>query len=75
MGGGIALGLNWVALFEAYRLLNVSLATLIYYIGPVLFLLSTPYLFREKLSGIKLAAAGLSLSDLFVLAAVLLQVA
>ena len=64
LGGGIALGLNWVALFEAYRLLNVSLATLIYYIGPVLFLLSTPFLFREKLSGIKLAAAGIVLIGL-----------
>lgn len=27
--GGAALGLNWVSLFEAYRMLNVSLATLI----------------------------------------------
>ena len=54
--GGVALGLNWVALFEAYRLLNVSLATLIYYVGPVLFLLSSPFLLHEKLSGTKVAA-------------------
>ena len=52
--GGIALGLNWVALFEAYRLLNVSLATLIYYVGPMLVLLFSPLLFREKLTGRKL---------------------
>lgn len=31
--GGTILGLNWVSLFEAYRLLNVSLATLIYYVA------------------------------------------
>lgn len=54
--GGIALGLNWVALFGAYRLLNVSLATLIYYIGPILVLLFSPLLFREKLTAIKIAA-------------------
>lgn len=54
--GGIALGLNWVALFSAYRLLNVSLATLIYYAGPMLVVLFSPLLFREKLTGIKLAA-------------------
>lgn len=48
--GGVALGLNWVTLFEAYRLLNVSLATLIYYIGPILVLLFSPILFREKLT-------------------------
>ena len=54
--GGIALGLNWVALFGAYRLLNVSLATLIYYAGPMLVVLFSPLLFREKITKIKLAA-------------------
>jgi len=54
--GGAALGCNWVALFEAYRLLNVSLATLIYYAGPMLVLLLSPVLFRERLSGAKVAA-------------------
>ena len=48
--GGIVLGLNWVALFEAYRQLNVSLATLIYYVGPILVLVFSPILFREKLT-------------------------
>ncbi len=51
--GGAALGLNWVTLFEAYRLLNVSLATLIYYVGPILVLLFSPILFLEKLTGRK----------------------
>ena len=55
--GGTALGLNWVALFEAYRLLNVSLSTLIYYVGPILVLLFSPLLFREKLSSRKLLSA------------------
>ena len=54
--GGTALGLNWVSLFGAYRLLNVSLATLIYYIGPILVLLFSPLLFREKLTAVKIAA-------------------
>lgn len=62
--GGTALGLNWVALFGAYRLLNVSLATLIYYVGPILVLLFSPVLFKEKLTGRKtiavvIVAAGL----------------
>ena len=47
--GGTALGQNWVALFGAYRLLNVSLATLIYYIGPILVLLFSPLLFAKNL--------------------------
>ncbi len=52
--GGAALGANWVALFEAYRLLNVSLATLIYYVGPMLILLLSPVLFHEKLTWSKI---------------------
>ena len=55
--GGTALGLNWIALFEAYQLLNVSLATLIYYVGPMLVLVLSPLLFREKLTGMRIGAA------------------
>ena len=54
--GGTALGFNWVALFEAYRMLNVSLSTLIYYIGPMLILLLSPVLFKERLTGRKITA-------------------
>ena len=56
LGGGFALGANWVALFTAFRMLNVSLATLIYYAGPMLVLLLSPVLFHEKLSGKKIPA-------------------
>ncbi len=54
--GGAALGCNWVALFEAYRLVNVSLATLIYYAGPMIVILLSPVLFHEKLNGQKMIA-------------------
>ena len=63
--GGIALGLNWVALFAAYRMLNVSLATLIYYAGPMLVLLFSPLLFREKLTPQKIAALAVVAVGLF----------
>lgn len=61
---GICLGLNWVFLFEAYRKASVSIATLIYYCGPMLVVLLSPVLFHEKLTGKKilclvLVAAGL----------------
>lgn len=52
--GGICLGLNWAMLFSAYRLLNVSLATLIYYGGPMLVLLTSPIILKEKLSSRKI---------------------
>ena len=63
--GGVALGLNWVALFTAYRLLNVSLATLIYYAGPMLVLLFSPLLFRESLTPQKIAAVAIVAAGLF----------
>lgn len=48
--GGAALGLNWVMLFSAYRILNVSISTLIYYAGPILVLLFSPFLLNESLT-------------------------
>jgi drug/metabolite transporter (DMT)-like permease len=48
--GGIALGMNRAMLFAAYRLLNVSLSTLIYYVGPILVLLFSPILLKETLT-------------------------
>ena len=54
--GGAALGLNWVFLFEAYRALSVSLATLTYYCGPMFVLLLSPIVFHERLTWNKIAA-------------------
>ena len=54
--GGAALGLNWVALFIAYREAGVSLSTLTYYCGPILVLAFSPLLFKEKLTAQKLCA-------------------
>lgn len=52
--GGIALGLNWAMLFASYRLLNVSLSTLIYYVGPILVILLSPVILKEDLNKRKL---------------------
>ena len=49
---GIAMGFNWILLFEAYRYTTVSVATLSYYFAPVLVTVACPILFREKM-GIK----------------------
>ena len=46
---GIAMGFNWILLFEAYRYTTVSVATLSYYFAPVLVTIVSPVLFREKL--------------------------
>ncbi len=47
---GIAVGLNWLLLFQAYRYTTVSIATLSYYFAPVLVTLACPILFHENLT-------------------------
>ena len=45
---GMAMGINWILLFEAYRYTTVSVATLSYYFAPVIVTI----LFKEKM-GVK----------------------
>ncbi len=47
---GIAMGINWILLFEAYKYTTVSVATLSYYFAPVIVTAVCPFLFREKLT-------------------------
>ena len=46
---GVAMGFNWILLFEAYKHTTVSVATLCYYFAPVLVTLACPVLFKEKM--------------------------
>ena len=48
---GMAMGFNWILLFEAYKYTTVSVATLSYYFAPVIVTAVCPVLFREKLTG------------------------
>ncbi len=47
---GVAMGVNWILLFEAYRYTTVSAATLSYYFAPVIVTVVCPFLFRERLT-------------------------
>lgn len=49
---GIAMGFNWILLFQAYKYTTVSVATLSYYFAPVIVTAVCPILFKEKM-GIK----------------------
>lgn len=50
---GIALGGNWILLFEAYRYTTVATATVCYYLAPLFVLLVSP-LFKERLTAKKI---------------------
>ncbi|MEG6521040.1 DMT family transporter [Desulfotomaculum sp. 1211_IL3151] len=51
---GAAMGASWLFLFEAYTEIGVSIATLAYYCGPVIVMMLSPILFREKMTSAKL---------------------
>lgn len=46
---GMAMGINWILLFEAYKYTTVSAATLSYYFAPVIVTVVCPFLFKEKM--------------------------
>ena len=61
---GILMGFNWLALFEAYRWVDVSIATLTYYLAPIIVMIASVFLFREhagiaKILGTASAVAGM----------------
>ena len=65
LSGGM-IGFNWMLLFEAYRYTTIAVATLCYYMAPVLLIAFSPLLFEEKLTGrqivcVLLAALGMVL--------------
>ena len=51
LASGVAMGVNWILLFEAYKYTTVSVATLSYYFAPVIVTVVCPILFKEKLTG------------------------
>lgn len=47
---GMAMGINWILLFEAYKYTTVAISTLSYYFAPVIVTLVCPILFKEKMT-------------------------
>ena len=46
----MAMGFNWIFLFEAYKYTTVSIATLSYYFAPIIVTLVCPIVFKDKLT-------------------------
>lgn len=47
---GTAMGASWMFLYEAYQQIGVSFASLLYYCGPVIVMILSPLLFKERLT-------------------------
>lgn len=63
---GAAMGMNWAALFESYRWVDVSIATLCYYTAPVFVMIGSILIFREKLSLPRAAGMIAAVAGMFI---------
>lgn len=68
---GVAIAVNWILLFESYKYIPVSTATLCYYLSPVFVILASPIVLKEKLTGTKLACVGAALLGMVLISGVL----
>ena len=68
---GFFLGFNWILLFEAYRYTTVATATLCYYLAPVMVILVSPILLKEKLTAKKLSCVLVALLGMVFVSGVL----
>lgn len=67
---GIALGFNWICLFEAYKYTGVAVATLCYYMAPVIVLLVSPFLLKEKLTPVKIISSAVAVTGAILISGI-----
>lgn len=67
---GAAIGVNWILLFEAYRYTTVAVATLCYYMAPVLVILLAPLLLKEKMTVKKSLCAGVAVLGMLLVSGI-----
>ena len=68
---GAAIGINWIFLFEAYNYTSVAVATLCYYMEPVLLIVLTPFVLKQKLSVKKILCVPVALVGMVLVSGVL----
>lgn len=67
---GVFIGFNWILLFEAYCYTSVATATLSYYMAPVLVVLASPLVLKERLTGKKLLCVAAALVGMVLVSGV-----
>jgi drug/metabolite transporter (DMT)-like permease len=63
----IALGGNWIFLFQAYKHTTISNAALSYYFAPVFVLILSPLVLKEKLSTKKMTCIGVAMLGMLLI--------
>ena len=67
---GAFIGFNWILLFEAYNYTSVAVATLCYYMAPMIVIAVSPVILKEKLSGKKVACVLVALAGMVLVSGV-----
>ncbi len=68
---GVFIGINWILLFESYRYVTVSTATLCYYMAPVFVMILSPFIFKEKFTLKKALCILSAIVGMFIISGVL----
>ncbi|MFB6469500.1 DMT family transporter [Cytobacillus sp. Hz8] len=63
----IALGGNWIFLFQAYKHTTISNTTLSYYFAPVFVMILSPFVLKEKLSTKKIICIGVAMLGMLLI--------
>jgi drug/metabolite transporter (DMT)-like permease len=64
---GIAMGLNWLFLFQSYKYTTISNSTLSYYCAPIFVILLSPFILKEKFTKSKFLAVLVAMVGLFLI--------
>ena len=64
---GIAIGINWIFLFQAYRYTTIANATICYYIAPVIVVFLSPFILKEKLTAVKVCCILAAVTGIFLI--------
>ena len=68
---GAFIGINWILLFESYNYTSVAVATLCYYMAPVIVILLSPLVLKERLTLKKSLCVSIALVGMFFVSGVL----
>ncbi|NLK21488.1 MAG: EamA family transporter [Epulopiscium sp.] len=64
---GIAMGFNWIFLFQAYHYTSIANSTMSYYFAPIIIILLSPLILKERLTILKIISSLGALIGLFII--------
>lgn len=67
---GVLLGANWACLFEAYNHTSISVATMCYYMAPVIVILVSTFIYKERMTKIQYVLTLVALGGMLLVSGV-----